>query len=69
MNGYHRWTKKEEDIFREAIVQFKYNWVRIQQNLLPHISVKSMKNNIIKECITIQLQSLVQQFLTKRYIN
>ncbi|CAL6018714.1 Conserved_hypothetical protein [Hexamita inflata] len=44
MNGYHKWTKEEEEIFREAIVQFKYNWVRIQQNILPHISVKSMKN-------------------------
>ncbi|CAL5995066.1 Myb-like_DNA-binding domain-containing protein [Hexamita inflata] len=42
--NYHRWTKDEETVFREAIVGFKFNWSRIQQSLLPHISIKSMKN-------------------------
>ncbi|CAL6070564.1 Myb-like_DNA-binding domain-containing protein [Hexamita inflata] len=42
--NYHRWTLDEESVFREAIVRFKFNWSRIQQSLLPHISVKSMKN-------------------------
>ncbi|CAL6018816.1 Conserved_hypothetical protein [Hexamita inflata] len=42
--NYHRWTKDEESVFREAIVRFKFNWSRIQQSLLPHISIKSMKN-------------------------
>ncbi|CAL6017910.1 Conserved_hypothetical protein [Hexamita inflata] len=42
--NYHRWTQDEESVFREAIVRFKFNWSRIQQTLLPHISIKSMKN-------------------------
>ncbi|CAL6017882.1 Myb-like_DNA-binding domain-containing protein [Hexamita inflata] len=42
--NYHRWTLDEESVFREAIVRFKFNWSRIQQSLLPHISIKSMKN-------------------------
>ncbi|CAL6018794.1 Conserved_hypothetical protein [Hexamita inflata] len=42
--NYHRWTQDEESVFREAIVSFKFNWTRIQQSLLPHISIKSMKN-------------------------
>ncbi|CAL6017846.1 Myb-like_DNA-binding domain-containing protein [Hexamita inflata] len=42
--SYHKWTLPEERVFREALVKFGQRWDVIQHNLLPHISVKSMKN-------------------------
>ncbi|CAL6018758.1 Myb-like_DNA-binding domain-containing protein [Hexamita inflata] len=44
MNNYHKWTKNEEDIFREAIILYQFNLEAIQSKFLPHISLKSMKN-------------------------
>ncbi|CAL6070562.1 Myb-like_DNA-binding domain-containing protein [Hexamita inflata] len=42
--SYHKWTLPEEQVFREALVKFGQRWDVIQNSLLPHISVKSMKN-------------------------
>ncbi|CAL6018780.1 Myb-like_DNA-binding domain-containing protein [Hexamita inflata] len=42
--SYHKWTLPEEQVFREALVKFGQRWDVIQHSLLPHISIKSMKN-------------------------
>ncbi|CAL6030840.1 Myb-like_DNA-binding domain-containing protein [Hexamita inflata] len=74
MNTYHKWTKNEEDIFREAIILYQFNLETIQSKFLPHISLKSMKNKYyqrihnnadIKIQIKYQKQSKITQQLSE----
>ncbi|CAL6017806.1 Conserved_hypothetical protein [Hexamita inflata] len=66
MNRYHKWTKEDEEIFRDALIKFQCNWSRIQCKVLPHISIKSMKNKYYQRIhnnadIKIQIKSQKQQ--------
>ncbi|CAL6018752.1 Myb-like_DNA-binding domain-containing protein [Hexamita inflata] len=68
MNNYHKWTKNEEDIFREAIILYQFNLEAIQSKFLPHISLKSMKNKYYQRIhnnadIKIQIKNQKQQNL------
>ncbi|CAL6070531.1 Myb-like_DNA-binding domain-containing protein [Hexamita inflata] len=72
MNNYHKWTKNEEDIFREAIILYQFNLEAIQSKFLPHISLKSMKNKYYQRIhnnadIKIQIKNLKQQNLQYQF--
>ncbi|KAH0572280.1 hypothetical protein SS50377_26490 [Spironucleus salmonicida] len=62
--SHHVWTEQELHLLGLGIRKYKYNWVKISQEFLPHLNSISIKNKFYKR--PPEIQGVINQLGLKR---